>query len=170
MKLLQLLNCNPLEEEYQDYEKMIISESNLTRLKLSAVPPTRHEKYQNLRKVGEKKKLQTFGDFLRPYSNDVVSTLEALQKMVKFHHNKGTDMIKLRCTIPNIANICLNKSFSAKFCPFRESDKELPEKIHKDRADGLAVFFACKIKVDETLIRRSSNNCRSIVGIDANQH
>ena len=48
-----------------------------------------------------------FKDFLRWYNNkDVVPTLEAMQKMLFFYHKKGIDMLKLGCTLPNLANIC----------------------------------------------------------------
>ena len=48
-----------------------------------------------------------FKDFLRWYNNkDVVPTLEAMQKMLAYYHKKGIDMLKLGCTLPNLANIC----------------------------------------------------------------
>ena len=37
-------------------------------------------------------------------------------------------MLKLACTLPNLANICLHKSTNYKFYPFCESDKDLCEK------------------------------------------
>ena len=46
-----------------------------------------------------------FKDFLKWYNNkDVVPTLKAMQKMIQFYHNKGIDMFKLGCTLPNLAN------------------------------------------------------------------
>ena len=60
-------------------------------------------------------------DFLKWYNKkDVVPTLEAMQKMIQFYHNKGIDMLKLGCTLPNLqtANICLHKSKNFKFYPF----------------------------------------------------
>ena len=62
-------------------------------------------------------------------NNDVVPTLEAMQKMLAFCHKRGIDMLKLGCTFPNLANICLHKSTSANFYPFTETDKELLQKI-----------------------------------------
>ena len=61
----------------------------------------------------------TLKDFLRWY---VVPTLEAMQKMLAFYHKKRIDMLKLGCTLPNLAKICLHKSNSAKFYPFAETD------------------------------------------------
>ena len=68
--------------------------------------------------------------FLRRYNNkDVVPTLEAMQKMAAFYHKKGIDMVKLGCTLPNLANICLQNSTSAKFYPFTETDEDLLQRI-----------------------------------------
>ena len=53
--------------------------------------------------------MQNFSDFLKWYNNkDVVPTLEAKQKMIEFNYNKGIDMLKLGCKLPNLANICLH--------------------------------------------------------------
>ena len=112
----------------------------------------------------------TFKDFLRWYNNkDVVTTLEAMQKMIKFYHDKGIDMLKLGCTLPNLANICLHKSINHKFYPFFERDKDLCEKIREDMTGSPSIVFTRKAVVDQTYIRNSSNICKTIVGIDASQ-
>ena len=68
--------------------------------------------------------MTTFQDFVRWYNNkDVVPTLEAMQKMMEFYHNKEIDMLKLVCTLPNLANICLHKSTNSKFYPFLKQTK-----------------------------------------------
>ena len=113
--------------------------------------------------------MSSFKDFLRWYNNkDVVPTLEAMQKMFAFYHDKHIDMLKLGCTLPNLANICLHKSTDAKFYPFTEGDKDLLEKIREDVVGGPSIVFTRKA-VDETFIRKSANICTSIVGIDASQ-
>ena len=78
-------------------------------------------------------------------------------------------MLKLGCTLPNLANICLHRSTNYKFYPFCESDKDLCEKIRGDMTGGPSIVFTQKDVVDETFIRDSSNICKSIVGIDASQ-
>ena len=75
-------------------------------------------------------------------------------------------MLKLACTIPNLANICLHKSTDSKFYPFTKSDKDSLEKI---RLAVLLFVFTRKAVVDETFMRKSSNLCKLIVGIDASQ-
>ena len=92
-----------------------------------------------------------------------------MQKLIEIDHNKGFDMLKLGCTLPSLAKICLNKSTDSNFYPFTESDKDLLEKIREDMVNGPSIVFTRKAVVDETFIRKSSNLCKSIVGIDASQ-
>ena len=167
-------NVNFLEKDYSDYQKLLSSglktEQALPKMKLFKPPPSGEENYQYLRDIWNHENMCTFEDFLRWYNNkDVVPTLEAMQKMVAFCHNKGIDMLKLGCTIPNLANICLHKSTSAKFYPFTESDKDLLQKIREDMVGGPSIVFTLKAVVDETFIRDSGTICKSIVGIDASQ-
>ena len=97
-------------------------------------------------------------DFLKWYSNkNVVLILEAIQKMLQFYHKKGIDMLKLGCTLPNLANICPTKSTNYKFYPFCESDKDLCEKIRKDMTGGPPIVFNRKAVDYEIFIRNSSN-------------
>ena len=111
-----------------------------------------------------------FSDFLKWYNNkDIVSTLEAMQKMIEFYHIKGFDMLKLGCKLNNLAKTCLHKSTGSKFCPFTESDKDLLEKIQEAMVGGPSIVFTRKAIVDKTFIRNLSNLCKSFVGIDANQ-
>ena len=90
--------------------------------------------------------------FLRWYNNkDVVSTLEAMQKVLVFYDKKRIDMLKLGCTLPSLANICLHKSTSAKFYPFTETDKDLLQKIREYMVGGPSIVFTRKAVVDESL-------------------
>ena len=114
--------------------------------------------------------MSSFKDFLRWYNNkDVVPTLEAMQKMIVFYHDKDIDMLKLGCTLPNLANICLYKSTDAKLYPFTEGDKDLLEKFREDIVGGPSIVFTRKAVVDGTFVRKSTNLCKSIDGIDASQ-
>ena len=114
--------------------------------------------------------MQSFKDFLRQYNNkDVVPTLEAMQKKVEFYHNKGTDMQKLGCSLPNLANVCLHSSTSAKFYPFTERDKDFHSQVRENMVGGQSIVITRKVVVDETQIRKSTIFRKSIVGIDANQ-
>ena len=96
-------------------------------------------------------------------------TLKAMQKMIAFYHDKNIDMLRLGCTLPNLANIRLHKSTDANFSPFTEGDKDLLEKIAEDVVGGPSIVFTRKTVVDETFIRKSANIRKSIVGIDASQ-
>ena len=78
-------------------------------------------------------------------------------------------MLKLSCTLPNLANICLHKSTDSKFYPFNGGDEEILEKSREDAVGGPSIVFTRKALVNETFIRKSTNLCKSIVGIDAIQ-
>ena len=169
-----LRNNNPLQKDYNDFQNLVNSglttEQAVFKLRMDKIPPTGAENYSYLQSVRENNNMQYFSDFLKWYNNkDVVPKLEAMQKMIEFYHNKGIDMLKLGCTLPNLANICLHKAEDSKFCPFTESDNDLLEKIREDMVGGPSIVFTRKAVVDETFLRKSSNLCKSIVGIDACQ-
>ena len=114
--------------------------------------------------------MSSFKDFLRWYNNkDGVTTLEAMQKLIAFCHDKDIDMLKLGCILSNLANICLHKSTDAKFYTFTEGDKDLFEKIRDGVVGGPSIVFTRKANVYETSIRKSANICKSFDGIDASQ-
>ena len=170
----KLRSCNPLQAEYTDYVNLLKSglstEQGVVNLKLSKPPPTGLENYHYLQQIWKQEQMSSFKDFLRWYNNkDVVPTLEAMQKMIALYHDKDIDMLKLGCTLPNLANVCLHKSTDAKFYPFTEGDKDLLETIREDVVGGPSIVFTRKAVVDETFIRKSTNICKSIVGIDASQ-
>ena len=89
--------------------------------------------------------------------------------MITFHHGKDIDMLNLGCTLPSFANICLHKSTDANFYPFTEGNKYLLKKNREDVVGGPSIVFTREAVVDETFIRKSSNICKSFVGIDASQ-
>ena len=89
--------------------------------------------------------------------------------MIEFYHQKEIDLLKLGCTLPNLANVCLHKSKDSKFYAFTESDKDWLEKIRDDMVGGPSIVFTRKTAVDETFIRKSTNVCKSIVGIHSSQ-
>ena len=74
-------------------------------------------------------------------------------------------MLKLGCTLPDLANLCLHKSTDSKFYPFTGSDKDLLEKIREDMVGGPSIVLTRKAVVDETFIRKSSNLCKSALSL-----
>ena len=172
--LSKLRYMNPLEKDYSDYQTLLSSglktEESLSKKKLSKPPPSGGENYQYLLDIWNHEKMCTFKDFLRWYNKkDVVPKLKAMQKMIAFYHKRRIVMLKLGCTLPSLANICLHKSTSAKFYPFTGTDKNLLQKIREDMVGGPPIVFTRKAVVDETFIRNSGNIWKSIVGIDASQ-
>ena len=78
-----------------------------------------------------------------------------MQKKIEFYHNKAIDKLKLGCTLPNLAKVCLHKTTASKFYLFTESDKDLLEKIREDMVGGPSTVFTRKAVVDETFICKS---------------
>ena len=76
-------------------------------------------------------------------------------------------MLKLGCTLPNLANICLHNTADSMFYSFTESDKDLLEKIREEMVGGPSIVFTRKAVADETFIRKSTSLYKSIVGTDA---
>ena len=116
----RLRNFDPLEKDYNDFENLtpsgLSSEQAVCKLRLNKISPAGDENYTYLRSIWVSEGMKSFKDFLMWYNNeDVVPTLEAMQKMIEFFHQKETDMLKLSCTLPNLANNCLHKSTDSKF-------------------------------------------------------
>ena len=170
----KLRSCNPLETEYTDYVNLFKSglstEQAVIELKLSKPPPIGFENYHYLQQIWKQEEMNSYKDFLRCYNNkDIVPTLEAMQKLIAFYHDKDIDMLKLGCTLPNLASVCLHKSTDAKFYSFTEADKDILEKFREDVVGGPSIVFTRKAVVDEIFFRKSTNLCKSIVGVDASQ-
>ena len=77
-------------------------------------------------------------------------------------------MLQLACSILNLASICLQKSTDSKFYPSTEAVKDLLEKIG-DVVGGPSIVFTPETVVEETFIRKSTNLCKSLVGIDSSK-
>ena len=76
--------------------------------------------------------------------------------MIAFYHDKDIDMLKLGCSLPKLANICLHKSIDAKFYPFTQEDEDLLKRIREDVVGGPFIVFTRKAVADETFIRKST--------------
>ena len=104
------------------------------------------------------------------YAGTTTKTLSHHSKQCKkrlfFYHRKEIVMLKLGFTLPNLANICLNKS-QCQILSFTKTDKDLLQKIREHLVGGPSIVFIHKAVVDETFIRNSGNIFKSIVGIDA---
>ena len=91
------------------------------------------KEFTDLKVIWEEEQMSLFRDFIKWYNNkNVVPTPGAMQEKMEFYHNKGINMLKLGCTLPNSANICLHQSTNHKIFPFVESDKDLHDKICED--------------------------------------
>ena len=74
--------------------------------------------------------MSSFRDLLHCNNNEEgTPTLERMKEMITFHQDKKLDMLKLGCSLPNLANICLHKATDTKFYFFTEADRDLSEKF-----------------------------------------
>ena len=167
----ELRNSNSFEKKYLDYEKLIGSglttDSLCVKMRCSEVPPTRAEKNPHWQKKWEQENWSHSMIFFRLHKiKEVVLTLEAMQKMVEFYHNKGIDMLNPGCTLLNRANICMHSSTSGKYYPLTESDKNILPRVRAVMVGGPSIVFTGKISVDEAHIRRSPKVCKSNIGKD----
>ena len=92
-----------------------------------------------------------------------------MQKLIEYNHIKGIDKLKLGCTVPKLAIICLHKSTVSKLYHFIETHKDLLEKKRGDVVGGPSGVFTRKAAVDETFMKKSTNLCKSFVGMYASQ-
>ena len=102
----KLRNINALEKDCNDFENFsssgLSTKQAVWKLRLKKIPPTGVENYAYLRSIGVSEGMKSFKDFLMWYNNkDVVPTLEEMQKMIEFYHQKEIDMLESGCTLPN---------------------------------------------------------------------
>ena len=62
--------------------------------------------------------------------------------MIAFYHDKGMDMLKLGCTLPNLAHTCLHKFTDAKFYPFKRDINIYWKKFEKTLVVHLSFLHA----------------------------
>ena len=67
-------------------------------------------------------------------------------------------MLKLGCTLPNLANICLHNSTNYKFYPFVEADKDLHDKIREDMTGVPSIVLTKKVVVDQESQKKYANH------------
>ena len=115
----ELRSRNPIEAEYTDNVNLLKSplatEQAVVKFKLSKPPPTGIANYHYLQQTWNQEQMSSFNNLLCWYNKKDGPTLQAVQKMIAFYHYKDIDKLKLGCTLPNLANICLQKSSDAKF-------------------------------------------------------
>ena len=149
-----LCSCNLFENKHTDYinqwKSALTTEQAVIKLKLSKSSPTGIENYHYLQQIWKQDQMRSLKDILQWYNNKDVPILEPMQKMVAFYHDKDIDMLKLGCTLPNLAKICLQNSTHAKFYPLTEEDKGLLENIREDVVGGPYIVFTRIAVVDET--------------------
>ena len=144
------------------------TEHAVIKLKLSKPPPSGIENYQYQQRMWTQGQLSSFKVFLRWYNNkDVFPTLEAIQIKIAFYHDENTDMLKLGCTLPNLANIYLHKLTDASFYSSAEAYKDLLETNADVVVCSSFIIFGRKSVVDEIFVGKLTNICKPNTESDA---
>ena len=168
----KLRSCNLLETEYMDYFNVFKSGLN-TEQAVFCEPIQATTKWKRPLSIPAKlwKLVQiiSFKDLLQWHNNNDNVPVFAMQTMITLYHDRDIDMLKAGCTSPNLANICLHKITEAKIYRFMEAEKDLVAKIREDVVGGLFIVFTRKAVDDENFIRKSTNICKPMVGVVANQ-
>ena len=91
---LNLRNNNLLDKDLRDYEKLInngIDEQQaLKKIQIKTLLQSGDEDYTFLRKILHNIGMIVFKNFLLWWCN-LVSIIDAMQKLIQLHHNKKTD-------------------------------------------------------------------------------
>ena len=85
--------------------------------------------------------------------------------MISFYHDKDIDKLKLGCTLPNLANICLDKSTGSIFYPFTEGDKDLLEKTREVVNGGPSIVFTRKAVFDNFFFENQQTYANLLLGL-----
>ena len=93
-----LCNSNPFEKDYNDFQNLVNSgltkKLAVAKLGMDRKSPTGAESYSCLQSVWMIEGMKFFKEFLIWYNKKgVVPTLEAMQKMIEFYHQKEIDML-----------------------------------------------------------------------------
>ena len=126
-----------LEKYYIGFENLLKSglskKQPVAKLRKDNVPPTGTKNYVYLQTVWENERMQRSAAFLKWWNKkDFFPKLKKIQKILEIHDEKRIYMLKLGCTLPNMANERLHKSTDSKTYPFTETDRTLFEKIRED--------------------------------------
>ena len=136
---------------------------------VSEKPRTGAEIHCYLQNVWEQEKNAVIEKPSALVDKDIVSTLDAMQKMFEFSHSKSKDMLKLGCTLPYLPSICLHRFTSAKFYPFSKSVKNFLSNVREDLVGGPSIVCTPKVVVDETHKRKSTMVYKIVVAIDTSR-
>ena len=168
----ELRNCNLLQKEQLEYQKLICSglttESALVKMRPSETPPTRAENYSFCRKCGTRNICSQSKTFC------------AGTKTKTFQHSrlcrKGSSFISTKVLICSILDV-LYITWPAFFCTvpcailyaFTESEKGLPSRVREYMVGGPSLVFTRKAVVDETHLCKFTKVFKSNVWIETSQ-
>ena len=86
-----------------------------------------------------------------------------MRKKIAFYYEKYIDMWNLGCILPNLANICLDKSTDAKFHPFTDGDRDLLTIFREHFVDVPSIIITWKGIDDETFFFETQQKCANLL-------
>ena len=114
--------------------------------------------------------MSSFTDFLRWYNNrDVAPTLEAMQKNDCFSPRQRYRYVKAWLYFTKPGQHSLTQTYWCKILSIHGRRYRFLEKNREDVVGCPSIVFTWKAIVNETFNRKTTNLCKSIVGIDASQ-
>ena len=98
-----------------------------------------NHKYSSVWEPGEKVPSKTFRVHLT--TRTLLQVWKLCRDWLTSEHNKILDILKLGCTLPNLANIFLHESITANFYSSKQRDQNLLDKIREPLVGGPSLFF-----------------------------
>ncbi len=125
--------------------------------------------------------MKTFKDFLEWYNKlDVLTFIEAVEKMKEFYRLKRLDIFKDGVSLPGLVTLVwkyLIKSTDSEIYLIDEEDKIKKEERKRNKqfyllkdsiVGGPSIIFSRYHVANKTDIRDLNKNCKNIVGCDSN--
>ena len=172
-----LKQCNILEVDYLEYQKLLSSgksiEEALICLSLEIPPLTKEENYKHCQEVWKENNMKTMKDWLCFYNKlDVLPFVKAVEALQNFYREKNIDIFKESLSVPGVARKMLfdeGRKNNASFALIDTNNKDLFYKIKSNIVGGPSIIFNRYAKAGETFIRSNPDEmCKKIIGFDAN--
>ena len=164
-----LKQCNVLEEEYIQYEKLENKDG-------ISPPKTGVENYEELQRIWLENDMSTFEDFLMYYNNlDTEPFVIAVLKLLDFYKQMKIHPFKEIVSLPGISRKLLLRDISPEniFALFSSKTKDLYDLFDRNIVGGPSIVFTRYHEANVTKIRShqfgdKSKLCQKIIGMDCN--
>ena len=164
--------CDLLEAERNDYVNLLKSGMTtapaVVKLTVSKPPPTGVEKYQYPQNFLKQEKMSSFKDFFASITINMPFSLLKQCKNWKLFTTTNA-LVCWNLIVPYQTWPTFFTQITFNLSHLTEADEGLLKKIREDIVGGPSIVFTRQAVVDETSVWKSTNICKSIVGIEASQ-